>query len=84
MKQNTILVVGGAGYIGSHMVKFLLDAGSEVVTLDNLSRGHRDMVSGGKFYQGSMDDQALLDRIFSENRIKAVMHFAAYSLVGES
>ena len=84
MKQNTILVVGGAGYIGSHMVKFLLDAGSEVVTLDNLSKGHRDMVSGGKFYQGSMDDQALLDRIFSENRIKAVMHFAAYSLVGES
>jgi len=84
MKQNTILVVGGAGYIGSHMVKFLLDAGSEVITLDNLSKGHRDMVSGGKFYQGSMDDQALLDRIFSENQIKGVMHFAACSLVGES
>ena len=84
MKQNTILVVGGAGYIGSHMVKFLLDAGSEVITLDNLSKGHRDMVSGGKFYQGSMDDQALLDRIFSENQIQAVMHFAAFSLVGES
>ncbi len=84
MKQYNILVVGGAGYIGSHMVKFLLDAGSGVVTLDDLSQGHRDLVYGGKFYKGSMDDQALLDKIFSENRINAVMHFAAYSLVGES
>jgi len=84
MKQYNVLVVGGAGYIGSHMVKFLLDGGSGVVTLDDLSKGHRDLVCGGKFYKGSMDDQALLDKIFSENMINAVMHFAAYSLVGES
>lgn len=84
MKQNTVLVLGGAGYIGSHMVKFLLDSDSEVITLDNLSTGHRDLVTGGKFYQGSIDDQTLLDKIFLENRIDAVMHFAAYSLSGES
>jgi len=84
MKVCNVLVVGGAGYIGSHMVKSLLDNGSGVVTLDDLSTGSRELVRGGEFYKGSMNDQALLDKIFSENRINAVMHFAAYSLVGES
>ncbi len=84
MKVCNVLVVGGAGYIGSHMVKYLLDNGSGVVTLDDFSTGYRELVSGGEFYKGSMNDQALLDKIFSENRINAVMHFAAYSLVGES
>ena len=83
MKKN-ILVVGGAGYIGSHMVKDLLRAGYEVVTMDNLSTGHRELLPGGIFFEGNLGDGKLLDRIFSEYQISAVMHFAAYSLVGDS
>ena len=84
MKDETILVVGGAGYIGSHMVKDLLETGHKVVILDDLSTGHRDLIPGGDFIEGSLGDAALLDRIFSKNRIDAVMHFAAFALVGES
>jgi len=84
MKKRNILVVGGAGYIGSHMVKDLLRAGYEVVTMDNLSTGHRELLPGGIFYEGNLDNGKLLDRIFSEYQISAVMHFAAYSLVGDS
>ena len=84
MKKETILVVGGAGYIGSHMVKDLLQVGHEVIILDDLSTGHRELVSGGRFIEGSLGDAVLLDRIFSDNRIDAVMHFAAFALVGES
>ena len=84
MRQETILVVGGAGYIGSHMVKELLSAGYQVVTLDNLSTGHHDLLPGGKFIEGSLDDAVLLDNLFSNHRIDAVMHFAAFSLVGQS
>jgi len=83
MKRN-ILVVGGAGYIGSHMVKDLLRAGYEVVIMDNLSTGHRELLPGGIFFEGNLDDGKLLDRIFSEYQISAVMHFAAFSLVGDS
>lgn len=81
--QN-ILVVGGAGYIGSHMVQDLLRAGYGVIVLDNLSRGHRELVPGGTFVEGDLGDAVLLDKIFSQYAITAVMHFAAYSLVGES
>jgi UDP-glucose 4-epimerase len=84
MKKSSILVVGGAGYIGSHMVKDLLAWGYNVIILDNLSTGHRELVRGGLFVQGSLEDTELLNRIFSGHRIEAVMHFAAYSLVGES
>lgn len=84
MKNETILVVGGAGYIGSHMAKDLLETGHKVVILDDLSTGHRDLIPGGSFIEGSLGDAALLDRIFSKNRIDAVMHFAAFALVGES
>lgn len=84
MAGETILVVGGAGYIGSHMVLDLLHAGHEVVVLDNLSRGHRDLLPGGTFVEGDLGDARLLDSIFSKYQIAAVMHFAAYSLVGES
>ena len=84
MKKETILVVGGAGYIGSHMVKDLLQVGHEVIILDDLSTGHRELVSGGRFIEGSLGDAVLLDQIFSDNRIDAVMHFAAFALVGES
>lgn len=84
MTKNKILVVGGAGYIGSHMVKDLLRAGYPVVVLDNLSKGHRELVPGGDFVQGDLGDAQLLDRLFAEHEIGAVMHFAAFSLVGES
>jgi len=84
MDKPTILVVGGAGYIGSHMVLDLLRAGYPVVTLDNLSRGHRELVPGGDFVAGDLGNPADLQRVFNDYPIKAVMHFAAHSLVGES
>jgi len=79
-----ILVVGGAGYIGSHMVKQLVNSGTEVITLDNLSCGYRDAVKYGEFEQGDLGDPAMLDYIFSNYSIDAVMHFAAFIEVGES
>jgi UDP-glucose 4-epimerase len=84
MQKPTILVVGGAGYIGSHMVLDLLRADYPVVTLDNLSRGHRDLVPGGEFVAGDIGNPDDLAQVFKEYPIKAVMHFAAHSLVGES
>jgi UDP-glucose 4-epimerase len=79
-----ILVVGGAGYIGSHMVKHLGEAGVEVVTLDNLSSGHRDAVTHGEFVQGDIADRAPLDSLFASRSFDAVMHFASHIEVGES
>ncbi|WP_431087399.1 UDP-glucose 4-epimerase GalE [Paenibacillus sp. 8b26] len=79
-----ILVTGGAGYIGSHTVAELLDRGEEVVVLDNLQTGHKAALLGGKLYEGDLRDKELLSRLFSENSIDAVIHFAANSLVGES
>jgi UDP-glucose 4-epimerase len=84
MKNDKILVVGGAGYIGSHMVKDLLDAGYHVITLDDLSTGHRELLPGGEFVEGELGDRVLLDKLFSTHKISTVMHFAAFSLVGES
>ena len=84
MKNEKVLVVGGAGYIGSHMVKDLLDAGYGVITLDDLSTGHRELLPGGEFIEGSLGDKVLLDKLFSTRSISTVMHFAAFSLVGES
>ena len=80
-----ILVAGGAGYIGSHMVKDLLANGEEVVVADNLSTGHRKAVDPrAKFYIGDIRDRAFLDQIFINEDIKAVVHFAAFSIVPES
>lgn len=79
-----ILVVGGAGYIGSHMVVRLLEEGCSVTTLDNLSGGYRDAVLGGDFIEGDLADINLLDKVFSENNFNAVMHFASFIEVGES
>lgn len=79
-----ILVCGGAGYIGSHMVAELLENGEEVVVLDNLEKGHTDALLGGKLYVGDLRDKSILDKVFTENKIDAVIDFAAYSLVGES
>jgi UDP-glucose 4-epimerase len=84
MSKPVILVVGGAGYIGSHMVMDLLRADYPVVTLDNLSRGHRELLPGGEFVEGDLGNPADLDRVFSQYPVQAVMHFAAHSQVGES
>lgn len=79
-----VLVVGGAGYIGSHMVSMLLEAGHDVVIFDNLSTGHRDAVLGGVFIHGDLADPVALDGVFAEHRPEAVMHFASSIQVGES
>ncbi|HET9699444.1 MAG TPA: UDP-glucose 4-epimerase GalE [Burkholderiales bacterium] len=79
-----VLVVGGAGYIGSHMVKLLHARGHAVVTLDDLSTGYRDAVVRGEFVQGTLADRAALDRLFASRRFEAVMHFASFIQVGES
>ncbi|SDK08292.1 UDP-glucose 4-epimerase [Methylophilus rhizosphaerae] len=79
-----ILVVGGAGYIGSHMVKMLLESEHEVITLDNLSSGHADAVLGGVFVEGDLADIACLDQVFDKYQPEAAMHFASFIQVGES
>jgi len=80
----TVLVTGGGGYIGSHFVKLLLQRGHDVVVIDNLENGHRDAVLCDSFYQGDLEDRALLKRIFTTHGIDAVAHFAAYMYVAES
>lgn len=79
-----VLVTGGAGFIGSHAVKLLLDDGADVTTLDNLSSGHRAAVLGGRFIEGDLEDRPLLAALFAEHRFDAVMHFASSIQVGES
>lgn len=79
-----LLVIGGAGYIGSHMVKQLVAANHAVTVVDNLSSGYRDAILGGTFVQGDIGDGPFLDRLFSENTFDAVMHFASFIQVGES
>lgn len=81
----SILVCGGAGYIGSHAVHQLVAKNEDVVIVDNLQTGHRGAINTkAKFYEGDIRDAAVLDKIFTENKIEAVIHFAANSLVGES
>jgi UDP-glucose-4-epimerase GalE len=82
--SRSVLVVGGAGYIGSHMVLALDEAGFEVTTLDNLSTGHRDAVLAGDFVHGDLADRDALGRLFARRRFDLVMHFAAYAYVRES
>lgn len=79
-----ILVTGGAGYIGSHCVAALIDRGVDVVVVDDLSKGHRDALKGGRLYVGSVADKTFLNSVFEKESIEAVIHFAAFSLVGES
>ena len=78
------LVIGGAGYIGSHMVKRLGQLGCAVTTLDNLSSGHRDAVLCGEFVHGDLADQEMLADVLQPGRFDAVMHFASFIQVGES
>lgn len=81
----TILVLGGAGYIGSHTVYELIDRGEDVVIIDNLETGHIEAVhEKARFYKGDIRDRAFLDSVFAKEKIDAVIHFAANSLVGES
>jgi len=79
-----LFIIGGAGYIGSHMVKAAHKAGHEVITLDNLSTGHQDAVLYGKFEYCDILNTERLDELFKKYTPDAVMHFSAYSLVGES
>lgn len=82
--MKTILIVGGAGYIGSHMVKMLLQHDYHVVTLDNLSKGYRDAILGGEVVIGDLADRNLLNQVFSTYQISGVMHFASFIEVSES
>ncbi|MBF0612784.1 MAG: UDP-glucose 4-epimerase GalE [Magnetococcales bacterium] len=79
-----LLVTGGAGYIGSHMVKYLLQHGYGVTTLDNLSTGFREAVVGGNFVRGDLQDTQLLHHLFSHHKFDGVFHFASSCLVKES
>ena len=79
-----IFIIGGAGYIGSHTVKIAHMAGHDVITLDNLSTGHQDAVLYGEFEFCDILNSKELDRVFKKHKPDAVMHFSAYSLVGES
>jgi len=79
-----LLVVGGAGYIGSHMLKVLYAAGHELLTLDNLSTGHRDAVLYGEFVQGDLADTDFLQCLFRDEKVAGVFHFASSIQVGES
>ncbi|MDI6603904.1 MAG: UDP-glucose 4-epimerase GalE [Thermoanaerobacteraceae bacterium] len=80
----SILVCGGAGFIGSHTVLELINRGEEVVIVDNLVTGHKEAVLSGKLYIGNLCDSEFMDKVFKENKIEAVIDFAAFSLVSAS
>lgn len=85
MEKRRILVPGGAGYIGSHAVKSLIESGFEAIVADNLETGFEKAVDpAARFYKGDIRDKAFLDGMFEKERIDGVIHFAAYSQVGES
>jgi UDP-glucose 4-epimerase len=84
MNKRKILLTGGAGYIGSHVLRQLGDGGEEVVTLDNLGTGFRAAVTVGELVVGDTGDADLLERLFRQHRFDTVMHFAAHTVVPES
>lgn len=84
MKKAVVLIVGGAGFIGSHVNKMVNQKGYQTLVLDNLSRGHRSAVRNGLFLEGDLADPEMLNHIFKTYPIQAVMHFAAFTDVGES
>lgn len=79
-----ILVIGGAGYVGSHTVRLLMAADHEVWVYDNISRGHRESVPPGRLIEGELSDRVYLINVFRDYEIDAVVHFAAFALVNES
>ena len=84
MPKNSILITGGAGYIGSHVNQIVRNAGYNTIVLDNLSRGNRQTIFNTEFIKGDIGDKNILDDIFNKFSIQAVMHFAAFIDVGES
>ena len=82
--NGAILVTGGAGYIGSHVVKLLGERGEKVVVLDDLSTGNREAVLYGELVEGNTGDQTLVNNVLKRYDIKTVMHFAAHTIVPES
>ena len=84
MAERSILVTGGAGYIGSHVVRQLAEAGERVVVLDNLSKGFRQAVIGGELIVGDVADYGLVSKLMAERGVDTVMHFAAHTVVPES
>ena len=84
MSNGTILVTGGAGYIGSHVVRQLGESGEKILVLDNLGRGFRQAVTAGELVVGDVGDFELVSRLLAEHRVDTVMHFAAHTIVPES
>jgi UDP-glucose 4-epimerase len=84
MSEGSILVTGGAGYIGSHVVRQLGEAAEKIIVLDNLGRGFRQAVTAGELVVGDVGDFALVSRLLAEHKIDTVMHFAAHTIVPES
>jgi UDP-glucose 4-epimerase len=84
VSNGSILVTGGAGYIGSHVVRQLGEAAERVVVLDTLGRGFRQAVTAGELVVGDVGDQALVSRLLADHRVDTVMHFAAHTIVPES
>jgi len=84
VSNSSILVTGGAGYIGSHVVRQLGETHEKVIVLDNLGKGFRQAVTAGELVVGDVGDQALVSRLMAEHRVDTVMHFAAHTIVPES
>jgi UDP-glucose 4-epimerase len=84
LANGTILITGGAGYIGSHVVRQLGEAGEKILVLDNLIKGFRQAVTAGELVVGDVGDYALVSRLLAEHRVDTVMHFAAHTIVPES
>ncbi|MFZ8887758.1 MAG: NAD-dependent epimerase/dehydratase family protein, partial [Steroidobacteraceae bacterium] len=82
--MEAMLVTGGAGYIGSHVVRQLAERGERVIVLDNLSTGHAEAVLGGELVVGDTGDVALVNRLLAQHGIKTILHFAAHIVVPES
>jgi UDP-glucose 4-epimerase len=82
--MQSVLVTGGAGYIGSHVVRQLIERGERVVVLDNLCTGYRSAVLNAPLVVGDTGDRVLVDRVLAEHRVETVMHFAAHTIVPES
>src|SRR5690606_34534852 len=79
-----VLIVGGAGYIGSHMVQMLLERGHEPIVFDNLTTGYREALLGTPLVEADLANSSALDRVFEAHRFDGVMHFASFIQVGES
>ena len=84
MNKRNVLVTGGAGYIGSHIVKELISDGYNVIVVDNLIKGHKESIGGAFFIKGDFGNEELLKKLFEKHNIDAVIHMAAFSEVGES